>query len=183
MVLRCTRCASARSARHLAEGGSEMRTLIHLGTVSSCTLVLIALAACVPPAPEPIAPTQLHVTHTPAEVVQTATRELAAAGFEVSVSDAAGGTVVAKRVRAPDEQGEDVKCKYAHGSIAGKGAEATLTTNVTARPASGGSDVQISSFVRTDFSRLPGIFANQPANDKDCVSSGAIEKKIADALK
>src|SRR5690349_4605944 len=88
--------------------------------------ILILAVGCTPPAPTPIAPTQLHIGRTPTEAVQIATRELTAQGFEVAVSDAAAGTVVAKRIRSPDAQGDAITCRYAHGSMAGKGAEATM---------------------------------------------------------
>jgi hypothetical protein len=152
------------------------RTQLLIGT-------LVLSVSCAPPAPTPIAPTQLHSGRTPTEAVQVATRELVAQGFEVSVSDAAAGTVVVKRVRSPDAQGDDITCRYAHGSMAGRGAEATMTVNVSAKAGSSGSDVVLTSLVRTDFSRMPGIFAQQASNDTDCVSSGLVEKQLADALR
>lgn len=150
----------------------------------SFAVATLALDGCVPPKPAPVAPTQLRVARTPTEVVQVATRELATAGFAITVSDAAAGTVVARRVRTPDAHGADVTCQYKHGSMAATGAEATMTVNVSAKAASSfGSDVLVVSSVHNDFSKLPGIYAQQASSDDECVSSGVIEKRIAEALR
>jgi hypothetical protein len=68
--------------------------------------------------------------------------------------------------------------------MAATGAEATMTVNVSAKAASSfGSDVLIVSSVHNDFSKLPGIYAQQASSDDECVSSGVIEKRIAEALR
>lgn len=144
-------------------------------------LALTALAACLTPPPQ-LAPSQLHVAHTPAEVVQITTRELTLAGFEIAVSDANAGTVVGKRAKTPDEQGADMVCEYKHGSMASGESRATLTESVSAKTApSGGSDVVINSTVTMDFSNMPPMFRGG-FKDSDCASSGAVEKKLAAAL-
>lgn len=144
-------------------------------------LSLLALAACMkaPPAP---APEQLHVSRSPAEVVRMATTEFTAAGFQIALSDSTAGTLLAQKAGTPDTQTADITCKYQRGSPYGRLARATLVVNLSAKPASSGSDVVIGSLVHTDFSALPGAF-NHPPNDTDCVSSGAIEKRIAAAVR
>ena len=143
--------------------------------------VLVLLVACLK-APPPPAPSQLTVAKPTSEVVQIASRELAAAGLEITNTDAAAGLVVARRARTPSAHGGDVTCRYQKGSIADERAEATLVVTVNARPSNTGSDVQITSTVRTDRSNLPSPFKAGP-NDVDCVSSGSIEKRLADALR
>jgi len=144
-------------------------------------LSLLAFAACMkaPPAP---APEQLHVDKSPADIIRKATTEFTAAGFQVAQSDTAAGIVVAQKAGTPDTQTEDITCKYQRGSPYGRLARATLVVNLSAKPASSGSDVVIGSLVHTDFSALPGAFNHAP-NDTDCVSSGAIEKRIAAAVR
>jgi hypothetical protein len=141
----------------------------------------VALGACLK-APAPPAPAQLTTSRSPADVVQIASRELTAAGFEIASSDAATGTVVAQRVRTPNAHQADVKCSYQRGSIADERAQASFVVKVNARQAgTSGSEVQITSSVQSDRSTLPAPFKTGP-NDKDCVSSGVIEKRVADAL-
>jgi len=132
-----------------------------------------------PPAP---APEQLHVDKSPADVVRRAAAEFTAAGFQIAQSDTAAGNVVAQKAGTPDTQTADIACKYQRGSPYGRLARATLVVNVSAKAAGSGSDVVIGSLVHTDFSALPGAFNHAP-NDTDCVSSGAIEKRIAAAVR
>ena len=161
-------------SRTLDSNGPRRRTL--------ALVVCTALGACLK-APEPPAPAQLTTTRSPGEVVQIASRELTAAGFEIASTDAATGAVVARRVRTPNAHQTDVKCSFQRGSIADERAEASFVVRVNARQEStGGSQVEITSSVRTDRSNLPAPFKTGP-NDKDCVSTGAIEKRVADALR
>ena len=138
---------------------------------------LLSIAGCMkaPPAP---APEQLHVDKSPSEIVRAATSEFTAAGFQISQSDTAAGTVVARKTGTPDTRTADITCKYQRGSPYGRLAQATLVVSLSTKPGSSGSDVAIGSVVHTDFSALPGAFNHAP-NDTDCVSSGAMEKRIA----
>lgn len=144
--------------------------------------LLVASTSCMK-APLPPAPEQLTVTKSPGEATQIAARELTAAGFEITTSDAANGTVVATRLRTPEAHAGDVACKFQKGSIHDRRADATLVVTVNARPAADGSQVQISSVVRTDLSRVPPPFAKEGTNETDCVSAGAVEKRVAAALR
>ena len=149
----------------------------------SCLLLCatLSVAACLK-APTPPAPSQLTVAKPPVDVVQISSRELTAAGFEITTTDPANGIVVAKRLRTPTAHAGDVACKYQKGSIADKRAESTLIVTVNARSATGGSEVQISSTVQTDLSNMPPPF-KAGVSDSDCASSGVVEKRIADALR
>lgn len=145
------------------------------------TFVLLSAAGCMkaPPAP---APEQLHVDKSPGEIVRAAVSEFTAAGFQISQSDTAAGTVVARKTGSPDTRTAEIACKYQRGSPYGRLAQATLVLALSAKPSTTGSDVVITSVVHTDFSALPGAFNHAP-NDTDCVSSGAVEKRIAAALR
>lgn len=145
-------------------------------------LVAIMLVAGCMKAPQAPAPQQLNVAKSPAEIVRAAISEFTAAGFQVAQSDTTTGTIVAQKSGSPDTQTADITCKYQRGSPYGRLAQATLVVNLSAKPGTAGSDVVIGSIVHTDFSALPGAF-NHAANDTDCVSSGAIEKRIAAAVR
>ena len=142
---------------------------------------LLSIAGCMkaPPAPTP---EQLHVDKSPAEIVRAAVSEFTAAGFQIAQSDTAAGTVVAQKTGTPDTHTADITCKYQRGSPYGRLAQATLVVKLSTKPGGGGSDVVIGSVVHTDFSALPGAFNHAP-NDTDCVSSGAMEKRIAAAIR
>lgn len=165
---------------------SRTTSVISLHSAKACNAAVawtVLLATACLSAPTTLRPTQLVVRHTPAEVVQTATRELVAAGFEIAVSDATSGTVIAKRLRAPDAHGGDIACTFPHGSPAARQASALMTLSVTARSVGGGTNIVMTPVVRTDYSGMAATLPGQQANDQDCVSSGAIEKRIADALR
>ena len=142
---------------------------------------LLSIAGCMK-APLAPAPEQLHVDKSPEAIVRAAASEFTAAGFQISQSDTTAGTVVARKAGTPDTQSADITCKYQRGSPYGRLAQTTLVVTVSAKRAAGGSDVVIGSLVHTDFSALPGAFNHAP-NDTDCVSSGAIEKRIAAAVR
>jgi hypothetical protein len=61
--------------------------------------------------------------------------------------------------------------------------EATMTVDINAGTRGTGSDVQISSSVFMDYSKASEPYAQLPASATDCVSSGAIELRIADAIR
>lgn len=145
-----------------------------------CALLLAA--ACVPPKPDAPAPTQLRVRATPARVIQTGASELALAGFEVAVADATGGILTAKRVRGPGGNSDYLTCGYAHNSIKDRSNNTSLTVSINARQGGDSSDVVVTTNVQSSYPSLTGVMAVAP-NEKDCVSNGAIEKRVVDALK
>jgi hypothetical protein len=155
--------------------------------IAHCVTPALALATivggCTPPKPAPLAPTALHSTHRPADVAQIAARELAAANFELTTSDATNGLVVGRRTSAAAELGDAISCNFKPGSPYASATQTTFTLTVSARPASDGSDIQITSRVHADYTNVPPIFGKRLPSDTDCASSGIVERRIADAIK
>ena len=146
-----------------------------------CGATVAGIGPCLSP-PTSLGPTRLTSARSPREVVETATRVLEGAGFQLSASDAAAGTIVATRVRSPEQQGGDVACTFARGSREATGGTATMTLRVTAQPAGSGSQVVMAANVRTAFPQLASSDSPARSNDTACISTGAVEKRIADAL-
>ena len=142
---------------------------------------MVFLAGCSQSALKPPAPTALRVRRTPAEVLQTATRALEAEGFQVTTSS--GAVLSARRVRTAALQGADVQCRFPTASMAAGVGEATVTVDVHASTRGTGSDVQISSSVLMDYSKAIQPYSDMPASATDCVSSGAVEQRVADAIR
>ena len=97
-------------------------------------VLVVIVGACVPPAPEQLAPVAVRSTRSRAEIVQVATRELTAAGFEISASDTSAGTVTAKRTREKRGNFDYITCKFAENSLAETNLVSTLTVNVEPAP-------------------------------------------------
>jgi hypothetical protein len=106
-------------------------------------VLVVIVGACVPPAPEQLAPVAVRSTRSRAEIVQVATRELTAAGFEISASDTSAGTVTAKRTREKRGNFDYITCKFAENSLAETNLVSTLTVNVTATGSGDAADVQV----------------------------------------
>lgn len=146
-----------------------------------CGATFAGIGPCLSP-PTSLGPTRLTSSRAPREVIATATRVLQDAGFQISTSDAASGSVVATRVRSPEQQGGDIACTFARGSREATGGTATMTLRVTAQPASRGSQIVMAAQVRMAYPQLASSDSPPASNDKDCISTGAVEKRIADAL-
>lgn len=134
----------------------------------------VALVACAPPKPATVAPQMTKTTRPVSDVVAIADQTLTAEGFEVTVRDATAGLLTAKRQQSKKD-----------GTVCGWGRNATAETsastriivvNVTARPDSGQTAVQVTSRVRVS---IPSLSVD---SDTDCVSDGTIEAKLLDAL-
>jgi hypothetical protein len=145
-----------------------------------CVVALCAVS-CAPPPPAQPAPQNLTSPRSVTEVTQAASRSLVADGFEVTLSDAAGGIVTAKRTKARTGNSNFVTCRFAHGSIGETNMETTLTVTVTSTAAQPGARALISSNVRVAFPGLQGAMAMQPS-DTDCASTGVAEKHVAAAV-
>jgi hypothetical protein len=144
------------------------------------TLLLPALllSGCVPSAPPQAEPVSFSSTRSKADVVQIATRELTSAGFEISASDTAAGTLTARRIGEKRGNFDYIRCKFAENSL----AELNLVSTLTVTVKSTGMDVDIRS---TTLSAYPGLADSPlPRSESltDCASNGVIEKKIAAAL-
>lgn len=146
-----------------------------------CCGTLAGIGPCLSP-PTSLGPTRLTSSRPPSEVIATATRVLESAGFQVSTSDVTAGSVVATRIRSPEQQGGDLACTFGRGSREATGGTATMTLRVTAQSAGHGSQIVMTAHVRTAFPQLASNDSPSRSNDTDCVSTGAIEKRIADAM-
>lgn len=159
-----TRSVSARSARYA---------------------LLMVLGACFRalPRPTPLGPTRVVVHRTPAEVVRIASQVLAAQRFEIATSDAAAGSVVASRARSAEEQDGDIACDFPHGSAAARNVMATLRLRLNAHSTQSGSEVILTSSVRTISPQLSAADTPRATGENECVSTGAVEQRITDALR
>ena len=153
-----------------------MRNAARIALVVSSMMVM----ACVAPPPAP-APRLLHVPEPPARVIELAAHALILDGFEPAMSDASAGILTAHRQRGPQGNVALLTCDYAKNSISDIHDVTTFTVSLSAKAAGTGSDITIATTVHNDYSSLTGIMA-LPANDKDCVSNGTVEKHITTAL-
>jgi hypothetical protein len=154
--------------------------------VSAC----LTLSACfVPQSPTPPAPVGLTVQSTlaPPAAIGVAARTLSDQGFDVTVSDANAGIVVAKRTREKLDNSAFLHCKNGMGeegkpqNMAANYLTTTVTVNVSAVPQPVGSSVRSSARVRATYGETP--VGKLPDSESDCVSSGEIERRIAAAVK
>ena len=135
----------------------------------------VVLVACAPAKPAAPAPQITRTTRPVSEVVTIAARTLTADGFEITVNDATAGVLTAKRVQ--QSKWEGTVCSWARNSRAELSASTRIiVVNVTARPDSGQTAVQVNSRVRVS---IPTLSID---SDNDCVSDGTIETKLLDAL-
>ena len=144
--------------------------------------ILLLTAACVPSAPEQPAPVSLRSARSKTDVVQVATRELTAAGFEIAASDTAAGSLTAKRTREKRGNFDYITCKFAENSLAETNLVSTVTVNVTASGSGSTSDVQVRAAVLATYPGLEGSPLPRSDSQTDCASTGAIERQIATAL-
>jgi hypothetical protein len=146
------------------------------------TMTLLAVGACVPPPPEQPAPVTLRSARTKADVVQVATRELTAAGFEIAASDTAAGTLTATRTREKRGNFDYITCKFAENSLAETNLVSTLPVDVAATGSGSASDVQVRASVLATYPGLEDSPLPRSESQTDCASTGAIERQIATAL-
>ena len=142
----------------------------------------IILVACAPsPLPQP-EPVSLKSSRSKAAIVQMATRELTAAGFEIASSDTVAGTLSAKRTRERRGNFDYITCKFAENSLAETNLVSTLTVNVTTSSSTDINTVEIGTSVLATYPGLEDSPLPRAESRSDCVSTGAIEKQIATAL-
>jgi hypothetical protein len=139
---------------------------------------LVALMACVPPPPPAAAPRLMRTTLRPERVVQVSAQELAAADFEITLSDAPGGVLQARRVRKNPGNGDYQICRWPKGSLGDTQTRSTLQVSVSAVASNDSSNVRIGASMSSIVEVLDG-----KASDSDCVSNGVIEQRLAAALK
>ena len=138
--------------------------------------------ACVPAPLEQAAPVTLKSSRSKAEVIQAATRELTAAGFEIAASDTAAGTLSARRTREKRGNYDYITCKFAENSLAETNLVSTLTVNVVTTGSGDATDVQVRGNVLATFPGLEGSPLPRSESQTDCASTGVIERQIGNAL-
>ena len=143
----------------------------------------LLVAGCTQAKLEAPAPVSMKTSHSKAQVVQLASRELTAAGFEVAASDTAAGTLTAKRTRDRRGNYDYIDCDFAENSLAEQNLVSTLTVTVaTTSPAAGTNAVEIGASVLATYPGLESSPLPRSESRSDCVSRGVIEKQIATAL-
>ena len=149
---------------------------------SAIVLSVLVSAACVPTPLEQPEPVSLKSSRSKAEVVQVASRELTAAGFEIAASDTAAGTLSARRTREKRGNFDFITCKFAENSLAETNLESVLTVTVSASGTGATSDVRIATSVLAKYPNLEGTPLPRSDSQTDCASTGAIERQLATAL-
>ena len=150
-------------------------------TRAACAI--IAIVGCTQSQLEAPAPVSLKTSHSKAQVVQLASRELTSAGFEVAASDTVAGTLTAKRTRDRRGNHDYIDCNLAENSLAEQNLVSTLTVTVaTTSPGAGTNTVAIGASVLAKYPGLEDSPLPRSESRSDCVSTGAIEKQIATAL-
>lgn len=162
-----------------------MRNFNQIIVMTRAPLLFAAFVAigCVPPKPAQLAPRSVQSSRSPIEAVQIVARTLAADGFEIVTSDATGGVVSAKRLRAKLGNADFISCRFAAGSLANNNMETTLFVTFTAQKSDAGAAGTITSRVNVAFPGFQGSALAMPPSDDDCTSNGTEESKIAAAVK
>jgi hypothetical protein len=143
----------------------------------------LAIVGCQQSTFEAPGPVSLKTSHSKAQVVQLASKELTAAGFEVSTSDTVAGTLTATRTRDRRGNYDYIDCNFAENSLAEQNLVSTLTVTVaTTSPGVGTNNVEIGGSVLAKYPGLADSPLPRSESKSDCVSTGAIEKQIAKAL-
>ena len=149
---------------------------------STCAVAL-AIVGCKQSSFEAPAPVSLKTSHSKAQVVQLASKELTAAGFELATSDTVAGRLTARRTRDRRGNYDYIDCNFAENSLAEQNLVSTLTVTVaTTSPASGPNNVEIGASVLAKYPGLADSPLPRSESRSDCVSTGSIEKQIAKAL-
>ena len=143
----------------------------------------LAIIGCKQTTLEAPAPVSLKTSHSKAQVVQLASKELTAAGFEVATSDTVAGTLTATRTRARRGNYDYIDCDFAENSLAEQNLVSTVTVTVaTSSPGAGTNNVEIGASVLAKYPGLEDSPLPRSESKRDCVSTGVIEKQIARAL-
>ena len=143
----------------------------------------LAIVACKQATFEAPAPVSLKTSHSKAQVVQLASRELTSVGFEIATSDTVAGRLTATRTRDRRGNYDFIDCNFAENSLAEQNLVSTLTVTVaTTSPAAGTNNVEIGASVLAKYPGMEGSPLPRSESRTDCVSTGVIEKQIAKAL-
>jgi hypothetical protein len=129
------------------------------------------------------APSTFHSARSARDATRSAAVALVDAGFRVTQSDSLGYSLNASRTASHNGNSEFVTCQMPSGSAAAANRETTLTIAFQATPATAGSDITVSSSVKTDYPGYEGTAIQVPMGDSLCVSSGTMERRLQAALR
>jgi hypothetical protein len=116
-------------------------------------------------------------------VVRSATEVLTAQHFAITTADALAGTIVATRVQSVEAQDGDITCSAPRDSAAVSGAMSTIAFRLTARATTNGSEVVMTSAVHGVYGQQASVDTPRASNALGCVSTGAVEQRIIEALR
>ena len=153
-----------------------MRRIVALSSV-------VFLGACLAPAPQAPAPLLLHSAKASTDVTRIAAYALTSVGFRVTQTDEYGEALQAVRTRPGNGNQDYVTCQMPKHAEAAAHRETALTITMATKPASTGSDVTIRSNVRTSYPGYAGPRMAVPSNETDCVSSGEMERQLAEVVR
>lgn len=153
------------------------------------SVATLCLMGCVPQSPTPPTPAALEIQSSMpvSSALGIAGRVLSDAGFDIVTSDANAGLLAAKRTREKIGNSSYLHCKNGMGeegkqqNLAAEALTTTVTVNITAQPTATGSSIRPAARVMAIYGDT-GV-GRLPDSDTDCVSSGVIEQRIADALR
>lgn len=143
-------------------------------------VVLCALVGCYNVGPAPV-PRELIVSRTPSEVVRAAASSLASLEFEIGHSDPSTGIIQARRVRGPHGNDQYIKCAHDKASTLASNLRSTVAISLTATPRGDSSAVRIATVVTASYPSLANSLAIAD-NEKDCITTGEAESRLAQAL-
>ena len=144
---------------------------------------LFLAASCVPTnTVTPLGPQAAKVNAEPRAALQSAVRTLTLAGYDVTVSDVDGGVIAARRTAPAQELREQVICKAGQNSLGESMTVVMHNLTVSAKDAEDGSEVVITPRVVASIDPSAPPAFRTPANEKDCASTGALERQIMEAM-
>jgi hypothetical protein len=146
-------------------------------------LVVVGCATGLNPTPIAPQPITVKLPQRPASVLQRTIALLTADGFEIAASDAALGSLTAKRVRGPKGQEAAMACRFHHNSILANNQKSTFTLSLSAAPI--GADSSSVIIRGSVFSEYPGLGSgplSQSPSSTDCASNNSIESTLRDSL-
>jgi hypothetical protein len=152
-----------------------MSLLLATALATGCAVQAPAGAPGAAPAPH-----ALSTPHPPAAVLNMASQALAARGFEITERSAARGLIEGQVTRLPHEHGRLVACDPA-SPLMGV-SRTTLVATVRALPGDDGSTVEVRVRAITRKDANPGMFKAGQVSATACVSTGALEEQLVEAL-
>jgi hypothetical protein len=167
----------------MTRSGDKSGGLSNVRNSARAAFAALAIVGCKQATFEAPGPVSLKTTHSKAQVVQLASKELTSVGFEVATSDTVAGSLTATRTRDRRGNYDFIDCDFAENSLAEQNLVSTLTVTVaTTSPTTGTNSVAIGASVLAKYPGLEGSPLPRSESRSDCVSTGAIEKQIATAL-